>query len=329
MTSFDTLTTEQKAYFTQFQDGFIELARDARDDISDLFQDVPYFKGEDMELELSGEGSAARLITQQFQDLELDPMEFSARRFGKLDYYGAIPKDGFVVDRMISDPTNAMTRELLRQIMLRRRQEAFTALYGDITEITISSAGQKTYTTTAFPAANKVPYNFSGNFGQTDTGLTLDKLAEVRSKLFANYRSVYHPEYAQGTVNILVNEDIWNTFLTQKIPVATGGSAVEENVMHPMINAIALAKETLFGPGKDFIYQGWRFRFADGIPTDASGRYLVPVFRSEGMRKAIRTSSPEWRKLPMKVKTDAVVADETSAWLRLLDDQVYQVAVAV
>lgn len=329
MTAFDTLTTEQKSFFTQFQEGFIELARDARDDISDLFMDVPYFQGEDMELEMSGEGAPARAITTQYQDLEIDPMLFYKRRFGKTDYYGAIPKDGFVVDRMLTDPTNAMTRELTRQIMLARRDLAFAALFGDITEITINGSGQKTYSTVSFPAANQVAHDYSGKFGQTDQGLTLDKMAKVRKLLFNNYRSAYHPEYNQGSINVLVNEDIWETFVTQKIPAYTGGSAVEENVMHPMINALALAKETVFGPGKDFEYQGWRFRMVDGLPIDSNGYYRVPVFRSEGLRKAIRTSQPEWRKLPQKVKTDVVIADETSAWLRLLDDQVYEIKVNV
>jgi hypothetical protein len=331
MPPFLTLTDEQKSYFTQYQDNFIELARDARDDISDLFETYPYFKGEDAEIPMTGEGAPARRITTQYQDLEVDPMHFFQRRFGKVDYYAAIPKDKFVVDRMLADPQGPMTRETMRQIMLERRNNAFSALFDPITEIEINPAtGQKSYTTKNFPGANQVAHNYSaGGFGQTDTGLTLDKMQSVRKKLFANYRSVYHPEYANGRINVLVNEEIWETFITQRIPTFTGTSAVEENVLHPMINALALAKETNIGPGKDFEFQSWRFRFADGIPKDSNGYYRVPVFRSEGLRKAIKTSRPEWRQMPQKVATDVVMAVETSAWLRLLDDQVYEIKVEV
>lgn len=228
MAVFNTITTSALAYERKFADSYIHLASQTEDELSFTFSPEPRFGGEATLLNYLGTLEAREQLTE-FERLQFAFLEHTRRLMSPQFFYVATPIDRAVSWQMVADPAgDYMTR--CRQAMNRKRSSmASASFFADvITETVSADTGARSTSTSSFPTANKVAYNFStGTFAQTGQGLTIDKLLEVNRLMFNNNVSPMADQ--QEAINVPVNYSVWLGFLGQRIDVGTNDELIAIN----------------------------------------------------------------------------------------------------
>lgn len=318
--NFTNMSTLTNAQLTSFNDTYIMLAADTKDNVTDLFSPEPNFKGEEIFVHTIGTAGAAKKQTSEHEIAEPTVYPHYRRIMYPNSYYERVLlPDGFTQWKMIADPRGAYQQRIQQAMNVKRRTEALASIFADVSVETSDALGNKSVTTSSFPAANKVAYNFSsGAFAQTNQGLSIDKLNEIKKKMFANHVS---PMDGMGeTINVLVDADTWFKFLAESVLVDT------TEKIYPHLQMSALTNKPDFMPGMEVDMLGFKFRFVHDLPTSGSDT-LVPVFLNSGMRKG-RVIKPMYAfRDPQRVDTNVIQVQEYNGFLRVEDEKVYQIAV--
>lgn len=318
MSVFNTITTSALAYERKFTDQYIHLASITVDEVSATFAPEPRFGGEATMLNYLGTLEARSQLTE-FERLQFGFIEHSRRLMSPQFFYVATPLDRAVTWQMVADPSNDyMTR--CREAMNRKRSAlAMSSIFSDVIVETLdATTGVRSTTTSSFPSANKVAYNFTGGtFQQTSTGLTFDKLLETNRLMFNNKVS---PLSDQGeNITVLIDYATWLGFIGQRVDVGANDEL------------IAVKKDFLtnqnvdFTPGKSIKIGPWSFMFVHTLPTSGSDT-LIPVYLPSGLRKGTGPMDAKFLEPDMYVSTRAIKVWETVGFLRSEDYKVYQIA---
>ena len=320
MSNFSNMSTLSNAQLTTFDDTYILLSADSKDNVSDLFAPQSDFKGEQIYVHSIGTAGEAKQQTTEHEIAEPTVYPHYRRVMYPASFYERVLlPDGFTDWKMVASAKGQYQQRLQQAMKVKRRKTAMASLFADVTTETVDDNGTKSMTAVAFPTANKIAYNYSsGAFGQTGTGLTLDKLNAIKSKMFGNFVSPM--DGMNETINVLVDADTWFKFVAQSILVDT------TEKIHPILNSAALTDKSAFIPGMEVDMWGYKFRFVHNLPTSGSDT-LVPVFLNSGMRTG-RVIMPLFAFRDQdRVNTNVIQAQEINGYLRVEDEKVYQIAV--
>lgn len=319
MSSFNTLSTSALAFERKFADRYIHLASQTEDELSAKFSPEERFGGEATMLNFLGTLEARAQLTE-FERLQFAFLEHTRRMMTPQFFYVATPLDKAVTWQMVAEPSSDyMTR--CREAMNRYRSRlAMDAFFSDvIIETHDPNTGLKSTTTSAFPTANKVIYNFTGGtFGQTGTGLNFDKLLEVNRKMFTNNVS---PLADQGeSIHVVIDYTVWLSFIGQRVDVGADDELIA--IKHDFLTS----QNVDFTPGKSAKIGPWTFDFVHTLPVSGSDT-LIPVFLPSGMKKGTGPMDVKFAEPDSFVSTKIIKVWETIGLLRSEDYKVYQIAV--
>lgn len=319
MSVFTTVTSSTLAFERKFADQYIHLASVTVDELSATFSPEPRFGGEALLLNYLGTLEARQQLTE-FERLQFAFLEHTRRLMSPQFFYVATPLDRAVTWQMVAEPSSDyMTR--CREAMNRKRSAlAMTSIFADvITETVDASTGARSTSTSSFPAANKVAYNFStGTFAQTSYKLTFDKLLEVNRLMFVAKVSPLKDQ--KERIIVPIDYATWLGFIGQRVDVGANDEliAVQKDFL--------MARDTDFSPGSEIKMGPWTFHFVHDLPTSGSDT-LVPVFLPSGMKKGTGPMDAKFIEPDMYVSTRAIKIWETDGFLRSEDSKVYQVAI--